>query len=484
MKDKQNKKTLSRIITALVVVGLLLSLAPIIIASFYAHPVSDDFGFSEKVKQAVSENKGVFGVISASLQQVKESYLRWQGTYSAVFIFSLQPAVFSDNLYFLTTIIMLTSLIASTVILLRTFFDALGLCKRNALLVSCVILFLSIHFVIDKREAFFWWNGCSYYTLFYAFSLLFLSLLIKLYSSDKRKTRVVCFIFALILAVVIGGGNYSTALLTTVIMTIIIAIVLKNKKSLLPYYLILFCVLLAGFIVSMVAPGNGIRAAAVTGESPVKAILHSLYYANACIAKWTGLAQIAGFVLIAIVSLMVTRNTEFQFKHPMAVLLISALTFATQFTPPLYAMSNIGAGRQINIYYYSYYLFATLNILYFCGWLSHKEIVAFRAPKKSFFAWFSLILVYVFALGCLVYGFKKLTFFETAFALKNGTPQAYSIEYRKAISEIQAGATEINDVKTVPSFFSALSIKEDPSFWMNKQIAEYYRVDEIKLKKD
>ena len=109
-----NKKILNTFIVILAV-GLLISIIPIVVSSVYSHPVADDFGFSEKVYRAVKDGGGFYDILSASFKQVKKTYFEWQGTYAAVFIFSLQPAAFSEKLYFLTSVVMLTSLMVSTV---------------------------------------------------------------------------------------------------------------------------------------------------------------------------------------------------------------------------------------------------------------------------------------------------------------------------------------------------------------------------------
>ena len=221
MQTKLDTKKIITIVAIFLGTGLLLSLIPIIISSFYSHPLADDFGFSEKVNHVVKNGGGLFDILSASFQQVKDTYLDWQGTYAAIFVFSLQPAAFSEHIYFLTTFVMLTALIASTLFFVNTIFNILGYDKKIGIIISFVILLLSIHFVVDKKEAFFWWNGSSYYTLFYSFSLLFFSILIKLYYAEKIIKKVIFLIISLLLAAILGGGNYSTALLTTVILAFV-----------------------------------------------------------------------------------------------------------------------------------------------------------------------------------------------------------------------------------------------------------------------
>lgn len=484
MQTKLDTKKIITIVAIFLGTGLLLSLIPIIISSFYSHPLADDFGFSEKVNHVVKNGGGLFDILSASFQQVKDTYLDWQGTYAAIFVFSLQPAAFSEHIYFLTTFVMLTALIASTLFFVNTIFNILGYDKKIGIIISFVILLLSIHFVVDKKEAFFWWNGSSYYTLFYSFSLLFFSILIKLYYAEKIIKKVIFLIISLLLAAILGGGNYSTALLTTVILAFVIFLLIKHKGKISLCYVMIFLILITGFVISMIAPGNSVRAATLTGESPVKAIIHSVFYAVVYIAKWTGLAQLAGFSVIGFFAYILTKNSKYKFQYPFIVFVLSVLVFATQLTPPLYAMNSVGSGRQVNIYYYSYYIFMSFNIFYIIGWINQKDIVRIRTKniQKSFSVCTLLLIIGVFLCGCLNYGLHNITFVDTLLALKNSTPQTYSAEYLDRISQIKNGNTTISDIKTVPDFFSPLCIEEDSDFWINKQIARYYDVDKVTLK--
>lgn len=484
MQTKLDRKKIITIVAIFLGTGLLLSLIPIIISSFYSHPLADDFGFSEKVNHVVKNGGGLFDILSASFQQVKDTYLDWQGTYAAIFVFSLQPAAFSEHIYFLTTFVMLIALIASTLFFVNTIFNILGYDKKIGIIISFVILLLSIHFVVDKKEAFFWWNGSSYYTLFYSFSLLFFSILIKMYYAEKIIKKVIFLIISLLLAAILGGGNYSTALLTTVILAFVIFLLIKHKKKISLCYVMIFLILITGFVISMIAPGNSVRAATLTGESPVKAIIHSVFYAVVYIAKWTGLAQLAGFSVIGFFAYILTKNSKYKFQYPFIVFVLSVLVFATQLTPPLYAMNSVGSGRQINIYYYSYYIFMSFNIFCIIGWINQKDIVRIRTKniQKSFSVCTLLLIIGVFLCGCLNYGLHNITFVDTLLALKNSTPQTYSAEYLDRISQIKNGNTTISDIKTVPDFFSPLCIEEDSDFWINKQIARYYDVDKVTLK--
>ena len=103
--------------------------------------------------------------------------------------------------------------------------------------------------------------------------------------------------------------------------------------------------------------------------------------------------------------------------------------------------------------------------------------------KKSYYAFGLLFILGLFAVGCLNYRLDVLTFGDTTLALLNGTPQAYSAEYMENVYKIESGNTEIVEMKTVPDFFATLEIDEDPNFWSNRQMAQYYNVERITLKR-
>ena len=478
---KNNEKVIN-LIAFLLVAGLCISLIPLLISSIYARPIFDDFGYSAPVKQAIQSGGGFKSILSAVWNEISYRYETWQGTYAAIGLFSLQPAVFSDNLYFLTTFVMLSALILSTFFFVLTVMGAFGYKKVYGVICSCIVLVLSIHFVIDKFEAFFWWNGSSYYTLFYAFSLVYFAILLRLYTAKKTAARIACFVFALILAALIGGGNYSTALVTSAITALAVLAVFKAKKKLVIFYVLVFAVLAAGFVISIIAPGNSVRAATVSGLSPVKAIIMSVIDAAVCLAEWTGVTQLAGFAIIAVIALYLTKNSGYQFRYPLVFAALSFLIFASQMTPPLYAMGTIGAGRQINIYYYSYYLLASINLFYLCGWINKKAAHAFQPekPQNAIVITVSVAACFLIS-GCLNHGIRSLTFVDTLLALKHGTPQAYSAEYDAIMAEIESGDTQIRDIQTYPDFFSPLDVNEDTNHWINRQIAQYHNVDQISL---
>lgn len=89
-----------RVVGLLSIILFTLSLIPIVYASFYSHATLDDYGYSAAVHQTVLNGGNILDVLSAAAKTVKSFYQSWQGTYSAIFLFSLQPGAFGFDLYF------------------------------------------------------------------------------------------------------------------------------------------------------------------------------------------------------------------------------------------------------------------------------------------------------------------------------------------------------------------------------------------------
>ena len=81
----------------------VLSLIPLIIIAKYNHGYVDDYWYGYWTHKAWKENHSIIAVIKAIGETVRHEYIRWQGTYSAIAVFSLQPGIWNEEAYFLST---------------------------------------------------------------------------------------------------------------------------------------------------------------------------------------------------------------------------------------------------------------------------------------------------------------------------------------------------------------------------------------------
>lgn len=476
------------IIALLVLAAFCVSMIPVLYASFYTHPVADDYSFSFRVHQALLNGTGI---LRAVIETVAESYTGWQGTFSAVAIFALQPGVYSSSSYFLTTFVMVGALTASTLFLSDTVIRKLLHGKKShVVILSCLTLLMNIQFVPNACEAFFWFNGSSYYTLFYSFALVYVALLLRF---SITKHQIVFIILILILGTVIGGGNYTTALIVAEISVLITLSAFFRKSSKKWWYLIFLLVYLAAFFLNAAAPGNHVRAEAVTGLSPIMAIAQSIYYALEFIGEWTTLPQFVYTVSVSVLSVFLVPKCSAKFRFPIIAVGVAFLLFASQLTPSLYAMSNVGSGRQIDIYYYSYGLLVAFSVFYLCGWTYQRlvEQDGSEAPRRTIglaglihqhLGIISIVLCLFFAVGCYAPGLLKMTSAQTAKAIVDGSLVQYDREYREMLRKLDSGSGDImvEDIRTVPPFLSNLGLSEDTDYWINKAVARYFEVDSVK----
>lgn len=481
-----------RVLTILIVVIFILSLIPIFMVSFYAHPVFDDYSYSAEVYHALEEGESLGGVLKAACGEALTTYHTWQGSFVAIFFFALQPGVFSQDLYFLTTFVMIGMLTVSTFCLMyAVFVKWLELRKEYVYIVTALVVMLQIQFVPNKAEAFFWFNGSSYYSLFYSLSQFMFALLISAKVSCGRKSKIGMITVAAILSALIGGGNYTTVLVTGIIMATVLTVAIYNKSK--DAYIVIpaFISLLFTFSISILSPGNDVRAMATTKMSAPEAIIHSLYNAVVYFGGWTRMVQIVVYVFILPVIYLASSKCKWTFRYPVLVILWSFGCYAAQFTPPLYAMSHIGAGRQVDIYYYATHLLAIFQMFYICGWVNKKyQGMLDRKTVKVFLLdnlWvLSAGCAALFIAGCYAYGVKAMTTVETTLAYKAGLVQQYDKEYEEILECIQAGENicYVSDIETCPGFFYTLDLagKEDSqNYWHNGSLAKYFGLEKVLL---
>ena len=476
------------LIAFLTLLCFLISLAPILYVSFFAHPTADDYVYAAFVHHTSQNGGGFFEIIRAACSEVKSTYFTWQGTFSAVFLFALQPAAFSPNLYFLTTFLLVGVLTVSTAFFYETILVRwLGGSKSFWIIITSLTLFESIQFVPSKVEGFYWYNGSVYYTFFYSLALLLAALLIRILLVQSVRRKIILTVLSSLLAVVLGGGNYTTALVTTLVYVLATVLIFYNKVSGKQYLLTPLMFLLVSFIISMAAPGNAVRAAEWASQSlsPAKAIGLSLFCGFRYIGEWSALPQITIFLFLTPLLYRVAQKCELSFQKPFLVCLLAFCVFCSQITPPMYAEGNVGPDREINIYYYSYYLLIVFCIFYLCGWVNRKYPESMPIGKiynilHDQFVPIVLSFCLLFLSGCFAYKMINMTSVDTAKAAVEKSVNIYNEEYYADLEKLQKekDVCKIRDLDA-PDFFGSLSIKESPDYWVNNGMAIYFGVRQV-----
>jgi len=357
---------------------------PLYIISLYNHPYYDDFNFSKNTHAAWRDTGSLTEVIKTAVSSSQNVRETWQGTYTGTVLSNLQPGVFSENLYFLTTFLLLSAFLLCFGFFLKTLFgDILGFAKTECVISISLTLILLVQFMPDPGEAFFWFNGGIGNTFIYSLLALSLGLCVKLERAVGRVRPVMLITALAVLMVLLGGGSYGGGvfgLLVFALLTIRGFVQKSRWRFIYPALTILF---LACFLYSIAAPGNAARAKILGSQvSPITAVLQALYY---------GIAVGGGYIQLPLVGITLcllpffvraAKQSPFSFRHIWLVLAGGVCLFCTQFTPPLYSAAFIGGPRAEDTYFQSFVILWLSFAYYLTGYILRKQEKA-QAAKQT-----------------------------------------------------------------------------------------------------
>lgn len=433
-----NDRLLRRVAAILCALALLVSALPLYAISFYNHPYYDDYGFSGEVHRVWQETGSLGAVLRQAIQSAKETRQNWQGTYTGTLLTNVQPGIFSEELYFIASLILLTAFLLCGWFFLGTVFGqkGLGLDRWRVLILRCLTLSLLLQLMPDSGEAWYWFNGGVGNAFIYSLMMLFAALAIRLWKAETAAKTAALTIALVLLAVVLGGGSYGGGLFSLCLLAVALlwSLVKKQKKGFL--LAIATIVLALCFLYSMSAPGNNKRALMINNtSSPVKAVIQSFYYGVALMGSYTSLALVGVTGLLVPFFWKAAKQSSWKFDHPWLVLALITCLYCTQLTPPLFSGVHIGGGRIVNTYFISYVIFFLLYAFYLTGFAQKHlpETVTVPAKLQKGFAF---VMACVLAVGLcgykpqeeVLYGPQNLAGMKAALSILTGEAAQYDAE--------------------------------------------------------
>ena len=418
---------------------LLLGTLPLYAIAFYNHPYYDDYNFSADTHSVWQSTHSPAAVLAAALESAQAVRARWQGTYTGTFLSNLQPGVFSESLYWLTTFLLLSATLLGVGFLLWTLLrHVLHAGVAQAVIATSLTLFVSIQFLPAVNEAFFWFNGGVGNIFIYALLAFALALMLRLRKARGGAAWLTLCLLAL--TVLLGGGSYGGGLLAILLYALAAALALRGRNRYRLVYMALALVLIACFAYNMSAPGNALRARAIgRGLSPLVAVARALYYGVALMGEYFSLPVAALALGLALVLYPLARDSAYRFRHPALVGLLGMLLFCAQLTPPLYAGVFLGGPRAYNTYYVSFLLLLMVCETYALGALARRlardgQPAPGITPYAARFA--AIAAACLFAVGCLgykpdgetLYGPMHMAGGSAALSLVNGEARTYHRE--------------------------------------------------------
>ena len=479
MKKAQVKyKSLLIIVLAM----LFFTLVPLLLISRFNVPCADDFTYGAAAHLEYAATGSVLKAVSAALGQVRESYFGWQGTFTAVLMMALQPAVFGEQYYCIGAFIVLATFLAGVFCLcLALFSGVFGIKKTAAAAIGGIMSIVCIQLVPSPVQGFFWYNGSVYYTFFYGVSLLAFALGIR---TVRGRSPWYCVGLSL-MAAFLGGGNYVTALSCAIVGVSAAALLalIKNpgwRRLLLP-----LGVLLAAFYISFSAPGNSVRQAAVQHvPNAVRAVLDSFKYGAEYSARWFSLPLAGALAFMLPLFWGCVRGLAYKFRYPGLVTLFSYCLLSAMFCPTAYALGSVGDKRLLNIIFFAYVLLLAVNLFYWTGWVAGRRGCAagdtdgVRLRDMAVTAAICLVC-------CGIYirsgGFTSLM---AAGSLRSGEAAAYYACARTrldALNDPQSRNAVLEEYPVKPYVLFFDDITADPDDWRNQSVSVYYSKESVVL---
>jgi hypothetical protein len=361
-----------------------VSLLPIIYCSFFDYATGDDLYGGSAVRQAMYHNGNFFDVLIAIGAGVREQYNSFLGTWSTAILQRVEPSVFGERFYIITPYIALAALCGGVAYLMYELLVCLcGMKKSSYIILFCAIDFILVQYMITPKAGIFWFSGMIQYTLPFGLSLYAFSWLLKYFVSGKKKYIILSTIGMLY----VSGAGYPVVVLGIMILLICMWVgrnsEITGKRKQLNILMIPMAVLLIGFAISAVAPGNKIRGGSglkfsisKVAEIPFRCLIDGVSNGIAHLFRVRPMFLVLIIIIIVTLETLDLKTSKIQFKHPLITLFICVLTSCSVYAPVLYTGDNVQAGISggvYNTYYFVFTLSISYAFFYLSGWVKQKN---------------------------------------------------------------------------------------------------------------
>ena len=469
---------------------LLISLFFLMGLGFFNHPLGDDYHYGQYAKQAL-DNGTFFDALKEACLGVARQYKIWQGTYSAMFLMHLPPHIFSDFMYkFYPTVLLSLFSFSIFYLLMPVLVDKFKATVYEYLAVSSITVILCLSFVPLMGETFYWFNGSMYYTGFFIIDIFFIGMLIRFLKDSKTYRMIILEL----MAVFIAGGNY-VSLLPLIIITVFVLVLLFINKSSVKQKIAVgmaTVLMLAGLAVSVLAPGNKVRAAEHLGLSPADAVIKSLQQGYYYIKTWSYIWIFISLILLAPVFINLIKKGKYTFKWPILITAFSYGVFASMSTPLFYAEGNCGPARVIDLSWYGAVIFIIGAYFYLMGGVIKFPLRIKKEPlsfKMALIISEAVVLV-VFLLSLKVRPIEQVYVkpnqITAATLLINKDAARYEEQWQERLKLIESDEQNpvfepYHDFDSVLHILFLGDLRPDPNDYYNQAFARFYGKESVRL---
>lgn len=476
LKEIISHKFSEKTIAILFFAAFVLLIIPIVLVGKYDCPQLDDYGYSAYTYHAWRDTHNLIEVLKWAAYRVKVSWYAWQGTFSSIFMMSLCPSIFNYRLYKLVpafiTGSMSLSCFALSNLLVREILKKKG---YFWITVGAAMSILTVEKVYNIASGIFWYNAAVHYMFMHSMMILMVVNVVRMVRAKKAVPKILFLLLSMILAVAAGGSNYATSLMGLLLLVgvcLLLTVVYKVRA-----WICIFPLLVNSysFYKNVTAPGNFVRGDYFTGMgfSPVKSIFKSFLAAFEYMDEWMNHIFVWLFLILLVpVFWQGLKECEFSFGFPGGVSILSICFLATGFTSSFYTLGDAGLDRLKNVICMTFFILLVINEAYWIGWIQRKRQIQMGTINVGAF----LLLLLLMTLNVMNTSAYRFTT-HAAVYFNSYESAMYYQEFLIRMRLLEDGAGEDVVLKPHdfrPGLFLIEDFTDDPDYWSNQQLAEYY----------
>lgn len=455
------------------IAGLLASVLPFIILSFFNHPQNDDYVEASWAK--------AYGSVEAIIRW----YNIWSARYFATAVTSsiLNPLVLGSFFIYKFTAALTIFLLVGSLYFFLSELTAHSVSVEKRILFTLAVSALYLFQMPNIAESLYWITGAVCYQYAIIFLLATLGLIIRLYHASKSHSHPLLSISTIILLFLTAGTNEIAVVLQCELVALILLTDIVSRRKKINLLSLFFATSLAGFAIVFFAPGTQARNS--YGKHDLWfAVQSSAQYGSKYLIQWLTTTPLVPLTVFFVHFIAKHTKTVFSFiVHPALSLSIFFLTYFGMFIPSFYGVGMLEP-HTVSIIYFFFLIGFFINV-YLC-------IHYFYIRKRNIFPAlnsYGLAIVGVLAVILSVAPGSNL---KTAYSdLFSGAAYRYDQELNKRYDLIAECKTSLCDVppltdhpRTIFWFEDAVDEKEDSAFFLQYKdhgYAFYFDKQRIRL---